>query len=133
MLMIQGLLISGSFMLSHLAKSRAGVMRHIYTKRLAFEQGFLYSDKLHLLIYLFTFFGILILILYKYKKHPTNFFEKAQIFIFSLTLFSSILVIKSNFFISLLSHPYILIAFLISLFIQFLFLLILFFQGKQVF
>ncbi|MBP2027532.1 magnesium-transporting ATPase (P-type) [Acetoanaerobium pronyense] len=131
MLMIQGLLISGSFMLSHLAKSKAGVMRHIYTKRLVYETGFLYSDIFNLFIYVFLFISILILTIYLYNKKTTNLFEKFQAFIYFITSLFTLSVMKNDFFISFLSHPYILIACFLSCVIQFLFLILLLFEQKK--
>jgi len=117
--LIQGALIIASFVVNDLTAKRAGVMRHVYTRRMEFEQSIFSHDNLLIHDYLLIALSLLLvaLLIYVIKKRKRKF-TIVQLAIGLAMSLSSLVVINSSFFKNMLAHPYFIIAFELALLIQ---------------
>ncbi|MEH7115639.1 hypothetical protein V7124_25250 [Neobacillus niacini] len=132
LLIIQIGLIIAVFVVNYLTGTKAGVYRHIYTRRMQYAEG-IYSPP-HLLrqSIIAACIGILFIFLFYYavKKGHSRFY-KVQIALASLLSFFVIVVIQSGFFINMMAYPYIIMVFEIILVIQIIVVIIWSFYEKQ--
>ncbi len=127
------MLLYSGFLLNALSVKKAGVMRHIYTKKTVYMQGIYSPDSLFIQQIIITVLGILILwetanIISKKKSFKddnksvrgTSRFYVFQLIIAVLLSVAVIIVMKAPAFIAMMSYPYIIMGFQIALGIQIL-------------
>ncbi len=133
LLIIQVGLIIAVFVVNYLTGTKAGVYRHIYTRKMQYAEG-IYSPS-YLLWQSIIAAGICILFIfllyYAVKKGHSRFY-KVQIALASLLSFFVIVVIQSGFFINMMAYPYIIMVFEITLVIQIIIVIIWRFNEKQI-
>ena len=111
-LLIQVGLMIAVFVVNYLAGTKAGVYRHLYTKRMQYMEGFYNPDSIQwqsLLVACFCI--ILFILLFSSIKRRMNLFYKVQIALAILLSFFIIIVMNSGFFITMMAYPYIIIVF----------------------
>ena len=119
LLFIQVGLIIAVFVVNDLSGKKAGVYRHVYTRRMHYMEGLynptsiqwqslLVAWSLYTSHYPFVFF---------YKKEKGIVLQSSNCFSDSLSFFV-IIVMNSEFFISMMAYPYIIMVFEIVLAIQ---------------
>ncbi|MEH7490883.1 hypothetical protein [Neobacillus niacini] len=132
-LFIQVGLIIAVFGVNYLTGTKAGVYRHVYTRRMQYAEG-IYSPS-HLLwqsIFAACFFILLMILLrYAWKKERNRFY-KVQVALASLLSLFIIVVIRSNFFTNMLAYPYMIMVFEIILVIQIIIVIVLSFNKKTI-
>ena len=119
LLFIQVGFIIAVFVVNDLADKKAGVYRHVYTRRMQYMEGFYNPNSIQWQSILAACFCIILfIVLYSSIKRRTNLFYKVQIVVAILLSFFVIMVMNSKFFISLMIYPYIIIVFDIVFVIQ---------------
>lgn len=119
-------IIVGVFIINHLTTTKGGVMRHIYSKRLEYEQTIYSKDLLEKQSISAILFAVLftILLIYAIKNHKSILLKLELIAGIAISL-SLPLVINFDFFINMMSYPYFIMACEIVILIQFLIVIIL--------
>ena len=119
LLFIQVGLIIAVFVVNNLTGTKAGVYRHVYTRRMQYMEGLYNPTSIQWQSLLVASLGILLLILlFSSIKKGRGLFYKVQIVLaFLLSLFV-IIVMNSQFFIAMMAYPYMIIVFEIVLAIQ---------------
>lgn len=117
--LIQISLVTIVFIIDNLTVKKAGVMRHIYSRRIQYEQSIYSSINLLKHSILATTLGTLfiLLLLYAIKKNKSTFY-KVQLTLGIVASFLVSIVINSTFFINMMSYPYFIIASELILLIQ---------------
>ena len=114
------------FVINHLTSTKAGVMRHVYTRRMEYEQGIYAPNHLIWQSILATILGVLFIILFLYSlKKRRNKFYKVQLILASIMSFFVLFVINSDFFMNMFSYPYFIMVFEIVLVIQMIVVIVL--------
>jgi hypothetical protein len=119
LLFIQVGLVTAVFVVNYLSGTKAGVYRHVYTRRMHYMEG-LYNPTsiqwqsllvacLCILLFILMFFAI---------KKRVNLFYKVQIALAILLSFFVFVVMNSQFFSTMMAYPYIIMIFEIVLAIQ---------------
>lgn len=131
-LLIQVALIVTVFAIDYLTRKRAGVMRHVYTKRLQYEQGIFTQVNLikHNIILIVLCILFTLLLIYAIKRRR-KIFTEIQITIGIMMSLLTIIVINSKYFIDMLAYPYFIIAFELVLLIQTIVITIVILQTYQ--
>lgn len=131
-LLIQVALIVTVFAIDYLTRKRAGVMRHVYTKRLQYEQGIFTQVNLikHNIILIVLCILFTLLLIYAIKRRR-KIFTEIQITIGIMMSLLTIIVINSKYFIDMLAYPYFIIAFELALLIQTIIIIIVILQVYQ--
>lgn len=121
-------LIIAVVILNSLTEKKAGVMRHVYFRRLQYEQGIFSPKSLAIQSNLSVILGIgfVLLLLIEIKRKRSRFLIIQSLLAASIG-FILFFIIKSSFFIRLIAYPYFIIAFEIAFGIQMLILGITFF------
>jgi hypothetical protein len=119
LLFIQVGLIIAVFVVNDLSDKKAGVYRHVYTRRMQYMEGFynptsiqwqsLLVAGLCILLFILMFFAI---------KKRVNLFYKVQISLAILLSFFVFIIMNSEFFSTMMAYPYIIMIFEIVLAIQ---------------
>ena len=125
-LFIQIGLIIAVFVVNYLAGIKAGVYRHVYTRRLQYMEGFYNPNSIQwqsLLVACFCI--ILFILLFSSIKRRMDLFYKVQIALAILLSFFIIFVMNSEFFITMMAYPYIIIVFEIVFAIQLMVVIVL--------
>ncbi len=118
-LLIEIAILVSVFILNHLTATKGGIMKHIYSRRIQYEQG-IYSKDLLLkqsviaILFAVIFAGLLI---YTIRNHKNLLLKMELIISILVSLFIPI-VINSEFFIDMLSYPYFIMVSEIILLIQ---------------
>lgn len=111
LLFIQVALIIAVFVVNNLADSKAGVYRHVYTRRLQYMEGFYNPNSIQWQSLLAACFCIILFILlYSSIKRRMDRFYKVQITLAIFLSFIVIIVMNSKFFITMMVYPYIIIV-----------------------
>ena len=112
LLFIQVGLMIAVFAVNYLTGTKAGVYRHVYTKRMQYMEGFYNPTSIQWQSLLVASFCILlfILLLFSIKKRWSMCY-KVQIVIAILLSLFVIIVMNSEFFITMMAYPYIIIVF----------------------
>lgn len=116
---IQAALIITVFIINDLTAKRAGVMRHVYTRRLQYEQSLF--TQVHLIKHNIVLIVLCILfafLLFYAVKRRRKIFARIQIAVGIMMNLLAIIVINSKYFIDKLAYPYFIIAFELTLLIQ---------------
>ncbi|SCG82264.1 hypothetical protein DW1_0655 [Proteiniborus sp. DW1] len=131
-LLLQVALIVTVFVINNLTAKRAGVMRHVYTKRLQYEQGIFTQVNLtkHNIILIALCILFAVLLFYAIKRRQ-KIFTGIQIAIGIMMSLLTIIVINSKYFIDILAYPYFIIAFELALLIQTIIIIIVILQVYQ--
>ena len=123
---IQFGLVIAVFVVNYLTGIKAGVYRHVYTRRMQYMEGFYNPNSIQwqsLLVACFCI--ILFILLFSSIKRRMDLFNKVQI---ALAIFLSlfiIIVMNSEFFITMMAYPYIIIVFEIVFAIQLMVIIVL--------
>ena len=126
LLFIQVGLIIAVFVVNYLAGTKAGVYRHVYTRRMQYMEGFYNPNSIQwqsLLVACFCI--ILFILLFSSIKRRMDLFYKVQIALAILLSFFIIFVMNSEFFITMMAYPYIIIVFEIVFAIQLMVVIVL--------
>ena len=119
LLFIQVGLIIAVFVVNYLTGTKAGVYRHVYTRRMQYMEGLYNPTSIQWQSLLVACLCILLLILlFSSIKKRRGLFYKVQIVLAILLSFFVIIVMNSQFFIAMMAYPYIIIVFEIVLAIQ---------------
>ncbi len=121
---IQVALIIAVFIVQDLTSKKAGVMRHIYTRRYQLEESIFTSYNLNILstLSILLSFILIFLILYNIKNNKSKFYI-IQLIISLLISIMVFLVIKLNYFVNMMAYQYFIMVFLVVLFLQAIILL----------
>lgn len=117
--LIQVALIVTVFIINDLTEKKAGVMRHVYTRRLQYEQSLF--TQVHLIKHNIVLIVLCILfafLLFHTVKRRRKIFARIQIAVGIMMNLFTIIVINSKYFIDKLAYPYFIIAFELALLIQ---------------
>lgn len=135
-LLLEVCIVAGVFILNYLTTVKGGVMRHIYSRRIQYEQS-IYSENLlskQSVLGILSVFIFSMLLIYATKKHKSKLL-KAELTIGIIASALVPIVINSNFFINMMSYPYFIMASQLILLIQLLIVLVLgikeFLHSKQ--
>jgi len=119
LLFIQVGLVTAVFVVNYLSGIKAGVYRHVYTRRMHYMEGLYNSTSIQwqslfvaclcILLFILMFFSI---------KKRVNLFYKVQIALAILLSFFVFVVMNSQFFSTMMAYPYIIMIFEIVLAIQ---------------
>lgn len=119
LLFIQVGLVTAVFVVNYLSGIKAGVYRHVYTRRMHYMEGLYNSTSIQwqslfvaclcILLFILMFFAI---------KKRVNLFYKVQIALAILLSFFVFVVMNSQFFSTMMAYPYIIMIFEIVLAIQ---------------
>ena len=125
-LFIQVGLMIAVFAVNYLTGTKAGVYRHVYTRRMQYMEGFYNPTSIQWQSLLVASFCILlfILLLFSIKKR-WGLFYKVQIVLAILLSLFVIIVMNSEFFITMMAYPYIIIVFEMVLAIQLMVIIVL--------
>ncbi len=123
---IQIALIIAVFIVQDLTSKKAGVMRHIYTRRYQLEESIFTSYNLNILSILSILLSLIfiLLIIYNIKNNKSKFC-KIQLIISLVISIMIFIVIKLNYFVNMMAYPYFIMVFLLVLFLQGIILLFL--------
>lgn len=126
LLFIQVGLMTAVFTVNYLAGTKAGVYRHVYTRRMQYMEGLYNPNSIQWQSLLAACFCIILLILlFSSIKRRMGLFYKLQISLAILLSFFVIIVMNSEFFIAMMAYPYIIIIFEIVFAIQFMIVIVL--------
>lgn len=117
--LVQISLITIVVVINHLTTKKAGVMRHVYSRRLQYQEGIYSSNNLlkHSLFGGILAILFIILLIYALNRKQSLFLKVQLVLGSSMGLLIPI-VINSNFFINTMSYPYFIMAFELILIIQ---------------
>ena len=119
LLFIQVGLVTAVFTVNYLSGIKAGVYRHVYTRRMQFMEGLYNPTSIQwqslLVACLCIIFFILLISSIKKRR---GLFYKIQIVLAILLSFFVIIVMNSELFTTMMAYPYIIIVFEITLAIQ---------------
>lgn len=116
---IQIALIIAVFIVQDLTSKKAGVMRHIYTRRYQLEESIFTSYNLNILSILSILLSLIFILLIVYNiKNNKSKFCKIQLIISLVISIMMFIVIKLNYFVNMMAYPYFIMVFLIVLFLQ---------------
>lgn len=117
--LVQISLVTIVFIIDNLTVKKAGVMRHIYSRRIQYEQSIYSSINLLKHNILAATLGTLfiLLLIYPIKKNKSTFY-KVQLTLGIVASFLVPIVINSTLFINMMSYPYFIIASELILLIQ---------------
>ena len=119
LLFIQVGLIIAVFVVNDLSDKKAGVYRHVYTRRMQYLEGFYNPTSIQWQGLLVAGLCILLFILLFFSlKKRWSLFNRVQIGLAILLSIFVIIVMNSELFISMMAYPYIMIVFEITLAIQ---------------
>jgi hypothetical protein len=111
--------VTAVFVVNYLSGIKAGVYRHVYTRRMQYMEGAYNPTSIQwqslLVVGLCIIFFIL---LFSSIKERRSLFYKVQIVLAILLSFFIIIVMNSELFITMMAYPYIIIVFEITLAIQ---------------
>jgi len=118
-IVIQLSLIAAVFKINDLTSKRAGVMRHVYHKRIQYEQGVYSPANLLWQKIIAVVLGVLlILVLIYLVKKGVGLFYKLQVGLASFLSFLVYFVKVSGTFKNMLAYPYFIMTFQLILLIQ---------------
>lgn len=117
-------LIIAVFIVQDLTSKRAGVMRHIYTRRYQLEASIFTPYNLNILSILSILLSLIFIFLILYNiKNNKGIFYKIQLIISLLISIMMFMAIKLNYFVNMMAYPYFIMTFLLVLFLQLIILL----------
>ena len=119
LLLIQVGLVTAVFVVNYLSGIKAGVYRHVYTRRMHYMEGLYNSTSIQWQSLFVACLGILLLILlFSSIKKRMGLYYKVQIVLAILLSFFVIIVMNSEYFMTMMAYPYMIIVFEITLAIQ---------------
>lgn len=132
LLLVQVGLIIAVLVVHHLTGTKAGVYRHVYTRRMQYMEGLYNPTSIQWQSLLVACLGILFLILlFSSIKKGRGLFYRVQIILAFLLSFFVIIVMNSQFFIEMMAYPYMIIVFEIVLAIQLIIVIALSFKRSK--
>lgn len=119
LLFIQVGLIIAVFVVNYLSGTKAGVYRHVYTKRMQYMEGIYSPTSIQWQSLIVASFCILLIILLFYCiRKRWNLLYKVQVVIAILVSVFILIVMNSEFFMAMMAYPYMIMVFEIILAIQ---------------
>ena len=119
LLLIQVGLVIAVFVVNYLSGTKAGVYRHVYTRRMQYMEGLYNSTSIQWQsLFVAGLCILLFILLFSSIKKRRGLFYKVQIVLAILLDFSVIIVMNSQFFVAMMAYPYIIIVFELVLAIQ---------------
>ena len=119
LLLIQVGLVIAVFVVNYLSGTKAGVYRHVYTRRMQYMEGLYNSTSIQWQsLFVACLCILLFILLFSSIKKRRGLFYKVQIVLAILLDFFVIIVMNSQFFVAMMAYPYIIIVFEIVLAIQ---------------
>jgi len=116
---IQFGLVIAVFVFNYLSGIKAGVYRHVYTRRMHYMEGLYNSTSIQWQSLFVACLCILLFILMVFAiRKRVNLFYKVQIALAILLSFFVFVVMKIQFFSTMMAYPYIIMIFEIVLAIQ---------------
>ncbi|WP_352420247.1 hypothetical protein [Proteiniborus sp.] len=127
--LLQVALIVAVFVINNLTTKKAGVMRHVYSRRLQYEQSIFTQVNLikHNIILIVLCILFAVLLFYAIKRRR-KIFTGIQITIGLIISLLTAIAINSKCFIDMLAYPYYIIAFELALLIQIIVIIIVILQ-----
>lgn len=123
-LIIQISTLCGVFIVQYLTNKKAGVMRHVYSRKYQFENSIFSQQNISMLKIASILAIILILIFLMYViKNKKDLFCKVQASITLIMSMAVYIVISSNYFSEKLAYHYFIMVFVLVLLIQLIVLL----------
>lgn len=124
--LIQIALIVAPFIVNDLATKKAGVYRHVYTRRIQYELGVFFHNNLmnHSLLVIALSIIFIILLIYAMRKRR-SIFAKIQIVLGLIISLFTYFVVNGNYFVEKMAYPYFIIGFELVLLIQTMLVIIL--------
>lgn len=112
LLFIQVGLVTAVFTVNYLSGIKAGVYRHVYTRRMHYMEGLYNSTSIRWQsLFVACLCILLFILLFSSIKKRRGLFYKVQIMLAILLGFSVIIVMNSQFFVAMMAYPYIIIVF----------------------
>ncbi len=119
LLFIQVGLIIAVFVVNDLSGTKAGVYRHVYTRRIHYMEGLYNSTSIQWQsLFVAGLCILLFILLFSSIKKRMDLFYKIQIALAILLSFFVFIVMNSEFFSTMMAYPYIIMIFEIVLAIQ---------------
>ena len=119
LLFIQVGLVIAVFVVNYLSGIKAGVYRHVYTRRMHYMEGLYNSTSIQWQsLFVACLCILLFILLFSSIKKRGACFTKFKLSLAILLGFFVIIVMNSQFFITMMAYPYIIIVFEIVLAIQ---------------
>jgi hypothetical protein len=126
LLFIQVGLVIAVFVVNYLSGTKAGVYRHVYTRRIHYMEGLYNSTSIQWQsLFVAGLCILLFILLFSSIKKRMDLFYKIQIALAILLSFFIIFVMNSEFFITMMVYPYIIIVFEIVFAIQLMVVIVL--------
>ena len=123
---IQFGLVIAVFVVNYLSGIKAGVYRHVYTRRMQYMEGFYNPNSIQWQSLLVASLCILLfLLLFSSIKRRMDLFYKVQIALAILLSLFITFVMNNKFFITMMAYPYIIIVFEIVFAIQLMVIIVL--------
>ena len=123
---IQFGLVIAVFVVNYLSGIKAGVYRHVYTRRMHYMEGLYNPTSIQWQSLLVASLCILLFILlFSSIKRRMDLFYKVQIALAILLSLFIIFVMNSEFFITMMAYPYIIMVFEIVFAIQLMVVIVL--------
>ena len=123
---IQFGLVIAVFVVNYLSGIKAGVYRHVYTRRIHYMEGLYNPTSIQWQSLLVASLCILLfLLLFSSIKRRMDLFNKVQIALAILLSLFIIFVMNSEFFITMMAYPYFIIVFEIVFAIQLMVVIVL--------
>ncbi len=124
-------LIVAVCVIQYLSDKKAGVMRHLYTRKMQFENTIFSLQNLEIQKIAVIVIGILLFILELYViKNKKDIFSKVQSILSVILSVALYLAISSSFFIDKLAYHYFIMAFAIVLVTQIIITITILFKKK---
>ena len=112
LLFIQVGLVTAVFTVNYLSGIKAGVYRHVYTRRMHYMEGLYNSTSIQWQsLFVACLCILLFILLFSSIKKRRGLFYKVQIVLAILLDFCVIIVMNSQFFVAMMAYPYIIIVF----------------------
>ena len=119
LLFIQVGLVIAVFVVNYLSGTKAGVYRHVYTRRIHYMEGLYNSTSIQWQsLFVAGLCILLFILLFSSIKKRMDLFYKIQIALAILLSFFVFIVMNSEFFSTMMAYPYIIMIFEIVLAIQ---------------
>ena len=119
LLLVQIALIIAVFVVNNLSGIKAGVYRHVYTRRMHYIEGLYNSTSIQWQsLFVACLCILLFILLFSSIKKRRGLYYKVQIVLAILLSFFVIIVMNSEYFMTMMAYPYMIIVFEITLAIQ---------------
>ncbi|KXZ40700.1 hypothetical protein SAMN05661008_01899 [Alkalithermobacter thermoalcaliphilus JW-YL-7 = DSM 7308] len=119
-LFVQAFCLISVYIVNSLTSKKAGVMRHVYSRSLQYQQNIYSKESLLMQSVLSILLIIIFIMIFIFIKNRKNNFLKFQVIVGFILSFMVYFSINGSFFINSISYIYFVMAFEICLIIQIL-------------